>query len=50
MVLTVFLIDLFRFFLYMGFCFINVRGVIMVLTKLVSYVTISIVLIGQEVF
>ena len=50
MVLTVFLIELFRFFLYMGFHFINVCGVIMVLTGLVSCVTVSIVLIRQEAF
>ena len=50
MVFTVFLIELFRFFLYMGFHFINVCGTIMVLTELVSCVTISIVLIGQEAF
>ena len=50
MVLTVFLIELFRVFLYMGFRFINVCGVIMVLIELVSCVTVSIVLIGQEAF
>ena len=50
MVLTIFLIELFRFFLYVGFRFINVCGFIMVLTELVSCITVSIVLIGHEAF
>ena len=50
MALTAFLIELFQFFLYMSLHFINVCGVMMVLTELVNCIIVSIVLIGREEF
>ena len=50
MALTAFLIELFQFFLCMSLRFINVCGVMMVLTELVSCIIVSIVVIGREEF